>query len=42
MTLTSKTGVSGQTAGTLYYFRVQALTRKGLDNWSHVVSPMVK
>jgi hypothetical protein len=42
MTIQAKTGVSGLTAGTVYYFRVQALTRQGEQNWSQLVSLMVK
>ena len=41
-TLQAKTGVSGLTAGTVYYFRVQPLTRTGGQNWSGLVSFMVK
>jgi hypothetical protein len=41
-TLQAKTGVSGLTAGTVYYFRVQPLTRTGEQNWSGLVSFMVK
>jgi hypothetical protein len=36
-----KTTVSGLTVGTTYYFRVQATTRKGLQDWSTVVSFVV-
>jgi hypothetical protein len=42
MTLQAKTGVSGLTAGTTYYFRVQSLIRTGTENWSQIVSLMVK
>jgi len=42
MTLETKTGVSGLTAGTVYSFRVQALTRKGLQNWSQTVTLLVQ
>jgi hypothetical protein len=42
MTLQSKTGVSGLTAGTTYYFRVQSLIKTGTENWSQIVSLMVK
>jgi hypothetical protein len=41
-TLQAKTGVSGLTAGTTYYFRVQALTMTGEGDWSQIVSLMVK
>jgi hypothetical protein len=40
-TLQAKTSASGLTAGTLYYFRVQALTRTGEQNWSQIVSLLV-
>jgi len=40
-TLESKTGISGLTSATVYSFRVQALTRKGLQNWSQVVTLLV-
>jgi hypothetical protein len=33
--------VSGLTPATTYYFRVQALVRTGLDDWSQVVSLLV-
>ena len=36
MTLQAKTGVSRLTAGTTYYFRVQAVTRTGAENWSQI------
>ena len=36
-----KTTVSGLTVGTTYYFRVQATTRKGLQDWSTIVSFVV-
>jgi hypothetical protein len=42
MTLQAKTGVSGLTVGTMYYFRVQAVTRTGAENWSQIVSLLVK
>jgi hypothetical protein len=42
MTLQAKTGVSGLTAGTTYYFRVQSLIKTGTENWSQIVSLMVK
>jgi hypothetical protein len=42
MTLQAKTGVSGLTAGTTYYFRVQPVTRTGAENWSQIVSLLVK
>jgi hypothetical protein len=42
-TLKAKTGVSGLTAGTTYFFRSQALTPKGGEgNWGQVVSLLVK
>jgi hypothetical protein len=37
-----KTTVAGLTVGGTYYFRVQALTRKGLGDWSGVVSFVVR
>jgi hypothetical protein len=37
-----KTTVAGLTVGVTYYFRVQALTRKGLGDWSEVVSFVVR
>jgi beta-xylosidase len=40
-TLQAKTHVSGLTAGTAYYFRVQPLLRTGAQDWSGVVSFMV-
>jgi hypothetical protein len=40
-TLQAKTSSSGLTAGTLYYFRVQALTRTGEQDWSQIVSLLV-
>jgi hypothetical protein len=41
-TLQAKTGASGLTVGTLYYFRVQPLTPTGEQNWSDMVSFVVK
>jgi hypothetical protein len=42
-TLKARTGVSGLTAGTTYYFRSQALTPKGGEgDWGQVVSLLVK
>lgn len=41
-TLQAKTGVSGLTVGTTYYFRVQVLTMTGESDWSQVVSLVVK
>jgi hypothetical protein len=40
-TLEAKTSLSGLTAGTIYYFRVQVLSKAGDANWSQVVSLMV-
>jgi hypothetical protein len=41
-TLVAKTGVSGLTAATMYYFRSQAQTPKGGEsNWGQVVSILV-
>ena len=42
MTLQAKTGVSGLTAGTTYYFRVQPVTRTGAESWSQIVTLLVK
>jgi hypothetical protein len=41
-TIQSKAGITGLTAGTLYYFRVQSVTKDGLGNWSQIVSLMAK
>jgi hypothetical protein len=41
-TMQAKTGLSGLTVGTTYYFRFQALTRTGTENWSQVVAFVVK
>jgi hypothetical protein len=41
MTMQAKTSATGLTAGTLYYFRVQALTRSGEQDFTQVVSFMV-
>ena len=41
-TLRSKAGVSGLTAGTAYYFRVQPLTRTGTEDWSQMVALLVQ
>jgi hypothetical protein len=41
-TLQAKTGVSGLTTGTVYYFRVQPLIKSGEENWSQVVALLVK
>ena len=38
LALKAKTTVSGLTVGTTYYFRFQVLTKKGLRDWSGVVS----
>jgi hypothetical protein len=37
-----KTVISGLTVGTTYYFRFQAQTRKGVQNWSDAVSFVVR
>jgi hypothetical protein len=41
-TLQAKTGFAGLTAGTMYYFRVQAVTDAGVADWSQLVSLIVK
>ena len=41
-TLQAKTGVSGLMTATVYYFRVQALTITGEQDWSQVASLVVK
>jgi hypothetical protein len=41
ITVKAKTGVSGLTVATTYYFRVQVVTSAGVDNWSQVVSALV-
>ena len=41
-TLASKTGVSGLTAATQYYFRVQSVTKTGVGDWSQLVTLLVK
>jgi hypothetical protein len=41
-TIQSKAGVSGLTAGTMYYFRMQSVTKEGVADWSQVVTLMVK
>jgi len=41
-TLQSRTSVSGLTAGTVYYFRVQGLTRSGAEDWSLPTALLVK
>jgi hypothetical protein len=41
-TIQSKTGVSGLTATTLYYFRVQPVTTAGVGDWSQLVTLIVK
>jgi hypothetical protein len=42
-TLKAKTGVSGLTSGTIYYFRGQALTPKGGEgDWGQIVFLLVK
>ena len=40
-TLKAKAGISGLTAGTVYYFRMQALTATGEGNWGQIVSLMI-
>ena len=40
-TLEAKTSLTGLTAGTTYYFRVQILSKAGEANWSQVVALMV-
>ena len=42
MTLQSKTSVSGLAVATMYYFRVQQLTRTGMENWSQIVALMMQ
>jgi hypothetical protein len=42
LSLKVKTTVSGLTVGTTYYFRVQATTPKGLQDWSTIVSFVVR
>jgi hypothetical protein len=42
MTLQSKTSVSGLTVATMYYFRVQQLTRTGTESWGQIVALMVQ
>ena len=37
-TLKAKTGIAGLTVNTLYYFRVQPLTKTGVEDWSQIVS----
>jgi beta-xylosidase len=41
-TLKAKTGIAGLTVGTVDYFRVQALTKMALEDWSQLVSLMVQ
>jgi len=41
-TLQAKTTLSGLTAGTTYYFRVQGVVRTGEENWSGIVAFLVK
>ena len=41
-TIQAKTGVQALTPGTIYYFRFQALLSTGEQNWSEIVSFMVK
>jgi hypothetical protein len=40
-TLQTKTGASGLTAGTVYFFRVQVLLPTGEQNWTQIVSLLV-
>jgi hypothetical protein len=40
-TLQAKTGASGLTAGTVYFFRVQILLPTGEQNWTQIVSLLV-
>jgi hypothetical protein len=37
-TLKAKTGIAGLTVNTVYYFRVQPLTKTGVEDWSQIVS----
>jgi hypothetical protein len=41
-TIQAKTGISGLTSGTLYYFRMQPLTPSGEGDWTQIVSLVVK
>ena len=41
ITLQAKTGVSGLTVATVYYFRVQEVTRTGIENWSQIIQMLV-
>jgi hypothetical protein len=41
-TLQAKTGVSALTSGTTYYFRFQALTMTGMEDWSQPQALLVK
>jgi|SRR5665213_3877684 len=41
-TIQSKAGISGLTAGTMYYFRVQSVTNAGVGDWSQTISLIVK
>jgi hypothetical protein len=41
-TMKAKTGVSGLTAMTTYYFRMQALTRTGEGSWGQIISFLVQ
>ena len=41
ITLQAKTGVSGLTPATTYAFRVQQVTRTGVENWSQIVTLVV-
>jgi hypothetical protein len=41
ITLQAKTGVSGLTPATMYSFRVQEVTRTGVENWSQIVTLLV-
>jgi len=40
-TLKAKTGIAGLTVGTLYYFRMQPLTKTGVGDFTQIVSLMV-
>jgi hypothetical protein len=40
-TMKAVTVISGLTPGQTYYFRFRALTRKGMRDWSQIVSLLV-